>query len=421
MKDVKICIIATVFLLTLALAPILGAQARLPAKDSSSQVELDSLIEAAMKQWEVPGLAIVVVKGDKTVLLEGYGTRILGQSLEIDADTYLQIASNSKTFTAYVVGMLVDEGRLRWHDPVKKHIPEFEVPDAYVTANVAIDDLLCHRSGLSEKVLGGFQEPDYTIENLLEDIRNTELTFRFRSRNNYSQFGMALFSEIVLRATKMSWGDFVRRRIFEPLGMESSYTSNADFVEKVGNPKDVQNIMHPAIKKDGVVIKGSWDDVGSEPLYAPAGGIISTMKDIARWISFRLNDGVHGGNRLISMDAIKEIRAPRIPADFSTMNILLSYIHPRAQLIDVGYGQYSFEHRGRTVIVHNGGWMSSVIEIMPDEEMGVGVFSNAWFDERVPWASLAFVNALALDIFDHHLGYRDSNWSTQMMEIVAAQ
>lgn len=178
---------------------------------------------------------------------------------------------------------------------------------------------------------------------------------------------------------------------------------------------------HITVKKDGVVRKGSWDRVGSEPLYAPAGGIISTMKDIVSCISFRLNDGVHGGNRLIILDAIKEIRAPRIPADFSTMNMPWGYFHPSAQLIDVGYGQYSFEHRGRKVIVHYGGWMSSVIEIMPDEGMGVGIFSNAWFDEPAPWASLAFVNALALDILDHYLGYRDTSWSSQMMEIVAAQ
>ncbi len=421
MKDLRICIIASIFLPALALAPILWAQARIPAKESSSQVELDSSIENAMEQWQVPGLAVVVVKGGKTVLLKGYGTRTHGGDLEINGKTYLQIASNSKTFTAFAFGMLVDDGVLRWDDPIKKYIPELQLPDPYVTENVAIDDLLCHRSGLSEKVLGGFQNPDYTIEDLLEDIKDTELTCRFRSCNNYSQFGMALLGEVVHRATGMSWGDFIRKRIFTPLGMSSSYTSNADFVRRVGKPEDVANIMKPTVKKDGVVGKGSWDAVGSESLYAPAGGIISTMEDIAKWISFRLNDGVHEGTRLISIDSLHEIRAPRIPADFSRMNMPWSYFHPRAELMDVGYGQYSFEHRGRRVIVHNGGWMSSVIEIMPDEGMGVGIFSNAWFDEPAPWASLAFVNALALDIFDHYLGYRDTNWSSQMMEIVAAQ
>jgi len=419
MNDKRHYTIAGIFLLSLALT--LLSPACIPEDESSSEEVLDSRIESAMGQWEVPGLAVVVVTEGEIVFLKGYGIRILGESLDIDADTYLQIASNSKTFTAYVIGILVDEGRLSWDDPVKKHIPEFETPDPYVTENVAIDDLLCHRSGFSGSALGGFQNQDYTIEDLLEDIKDTELTYRFRSRNNYSQFGMALFSEIVLRTSGQSWGEFVHQRIFEPLGMESSYSSNADFRQKVGNQKDVGNIMHPAIKQDGVVTYGNWDNVGSEPLYAPAGGIISTMNDMARWISFRLNDGVFDGNRLISLDAINEIRSPRIPGNFSTMNIPLSYVHPRAQLIDVGYGQYSFEHRGRKVIVHNGGWMSSVIEIMPDERMGVGIFSNAWFDEPAPWASLAFVNALALDIFDHYLGYHNTDWSSEMMEIVDLQ
>ncbi len=409
----------SLLVLTVALPLTLSAQNRSTPTLPASQAELDSVIATAMMQWEVPGLAIVVVKGHETVLLRGYGTRVLGELLAPNADTYLQIASNSKTFTAYAIGMLVDEGRLRWDDPVKKHIPEFEVPDPYVTENIAIDDLLSHRSGLSETVLGGFQAADYTIDDLLKDIRVTDLTERFRSRNNYSQFGMALLGEIVRRTSRLSWGDFVRERIFGPLGMESSYTSTADFIQRVGNPEDVANIMRPAIKKDGSVRMGTWATIGTQPLYAPAGGIISTMNDMATWIAFRLNDGVHEGNRLISMDAIEEIRAPRIPADFSKMNMPWSYFHPAAQLIDVGYGQYSFAHRGRRVIVHNGGWMSSVIEIMPDERIGVGVFSNAWFDEPAPWASLAFVNAVALHVLDHFLGYRDTDWSTQMMTSVS--
>jgi CubicO group peptidase (beta-lactamase class C family) len=385
---------------------------------SSSQDALDSLVEAAMKHWKVPGLAVVVVTDDE-VILKGYGTRVHGESASIDADTLLQIASNSKTFCAYAIGMLVDDGKLGWRDPVKKHIPEFRVPDPYVTENITIEDLLCHRSGLTPTVPGGFNNPDYKIQNLLGDIKDLELAGDFRSRNIYSQVGMALLGEIVLRASGTSWEDFVRVRLFKPLGMESSYTSNADFSQRVGKPSDAPNIMQPALKKDGVVVNGSWDGVGSERLYAPAGGVISTMRDIARWISFRLNDGVLAGKRLISVDSLEEIRAPRIPLDFSYLNMPFTYIKPDAQLIDAGFGQYSFEHRGRKVIVHNGGWMNSVIEIMPGEDIGVGVFTNAMFNEPAPWASVAFVNAVALDIFDHFLGYDDTDWSKLMLEAVA--
>ena len=241
-----------------------------------SDENLDSMIEAAMKRWEVPGLAVVVVRGDE-VILKGYGTRVQGQSASIDADTFLQIASNSKAFSAYAAGMLVDDGRLGWHDPLKKHIPEFRVPDTYVTENLTVEDLLCHRSGLTPTVPGGFNNPDYKIQNLLSDLRGLELAGDFRSRNIYSQVGMALLGEIVSRTSEVSWDEFVRVRIFKPLGMESSYTSNADFSERVGRPGDATNIMQPALKREGVVVNGSWDDVGTERLYAPAGASVTTI------------------------------------------------------------------------------------------------------------------------------------------------
>ena len=395
------------------------------ARDSAPSIhpkaELDAKIKTAMDNWSVPGLAVVVVKGDKTVLIKGYGSRALGTSQSISAETYLQIASNSKMFTAYTIGILVDEGRLNWDDPIIKYIPELSLPDPTITKNVAIDDLLCHRSGLTEWALGGFNNPDYTIENLLGDLQDSELSTRFRAQNNYSQVGMALLGEVVKRVSGQSWGSFVQSQIFDPLKMESSYSSNVDFTKNVGDPAEVEDIMKPAVKRDGKVLMGSWQEVGTEALYAPAGGIISNMDDMSTWIQFRLDNGWVNDERFISSEALTEIRKPRIPADFSTMNMPWSYFHPSAQLIDVGFGHYSFEHQGRRIITHNGGWMSSVISIMPTEDIGVGIFSNAWFDEPVPWTSLAFVNALALEIFDYYLGYKDSDWTNQMANILEAR
>jgi len=139
---------------------------------------------------------------------------------------------------------------------------------------------------------------------------------------------------------------------------------------------------------------------------------------MATWIRFRLRNGIANNDSLISSVSLKEIQKSRIPADMSSIGIPWSYIHPSAKLVDVGYGHWSFEHRGRKVIAHNGGWMSSVISLMPDEDLGVGVFSNAWFDEPVPWSSLAFVNAITLDILDFYLGYKDIDWSAHMAEIL---
>jgi CubicO group peptidase (beta-lactamase class C family) len=384
----------------------------------SGDSDIEAVIEAVMDRWEVPGLAVVVVERGRPPVLGGYGTRALGESLPVDEETFLYIASNSKTVTAYALGMLVDDGALSWQDQATRHIPEFQTPDPYVTEHVAIDDLICHRSGLSEAVLGGFQDPGYTVADLLGDVRRTELTERFRDRNNYCQFGMAILGEIVLRASGETWEEVVRQRILEPLEMDSTFTSNADFAERVGLPHEVANIMRPAVSAGGVVTTTDWDKVGTSRLYAPAGGMISTMSDIARWIEFRLNDGVHEGTRLISAASLHEIRAPRIPADFSKLGFPYTHFHPDAELISVGYGQYSFEHRGRRVIMHNGGWMSSVVAVMPGESLGVGVFTDAWYDEPAPGTSIAFVNAVALEVFDHQLGFREGAWNRRMHDAV---
>jgi CubicO group peptidase (beta-lactamase class C family) len=391
------------------------ARESLPPRNS-----LDTNIEQAMKQWQVPGLAVVVVRDGETVLMKGYGSRAAGKDLPIDEDTYLQIASNSKTFSAYLFGMLVDEGLVRWDDPIKKYIPEFHLPDSYVTENVTVEDLLCHRSGLTGAVPGGFQNRDYTSEALLEDVRTIELSSRFRSANIYSQVGMAILGEVVDRVTNQSWGENIRTRIFEPLGMKDSYTSNLDFEQRVGKHDTVENIMQPAVKEDGVVSPGTWESIGTEDLYAPAGGIISTMEDMARWIAFRVNDGLYEADQLISRRAIEEIRQVRIPTDFSGLGIPNSFIHPRSGLMGTGFGQYTFEHFGNEVITHNGGWMYSVVEVIPRENLGVGLFSNAEFSDLHPFEGIAFVNAVALIVIDHFLGYDYVDWSSEMLETVRA-
>ena len=201
-----------------AIAICLMFGAALPARSATpdsiateDSAAFDQKITNAMAGWQIPGLAIVVVRDGKTVLMKGYGTRQHGRAQEIDEETYLQIASNSKAFAAYTIGMLVDDGKLNWDDSVKKHIPELSLPDPFVEKNISIDDLLSHRSGLTEVALGGFQNIEYTINDLLRDLETTPLSVRFRARNNYSQVGMALLGEIVKRVSGMAWGDSSER------------------------------------------------------------------------------------------------------------------------------------------------------------------------------------------------------------------
>jgi CubicO group peptidase (beta-lactamase class C family) len=271
---------------------------------------------------------------------------------------------------------------------------------------------------LTASVPGGFRDPNYTFEAFLKDLRAIEFTARFRAENIYSNPGKAILGEVVKRVTGQSWGENIHKRIFDPLGMDDSYTSNQDFERKVGSLDSVENIMVPAIKKEGVVSQGEWASIGTGDLYAPAGGIISTMEDLVKWITFRLNNGAHKGAQLISQESIKEIRKIRIPTSFANMGLSTSIIYPGEGLMGTGFGQYTFMHHGDKVIVHNGGWMNSVIEIVPQKNLGVGVFSNANFSDIHSFEAMAFVNAVALILIDYFLEYETVDWSREMLELI---
>jgi CubicO group peptidase (beta-lactamase class C family) len=146
---------------------------------------LDSYIRAGMETWQVPGLAIAVVKDGQLVLARSYGTRQIGQDAPVLPQTMFSIASCTKTFTATCIAMLVDEGKLRWDDPVRKHLPGFKVADPYVTEHVTLRDLLCHRTGLVHGDLLG-TSGGFTRAQMLHQIQFLPQAFPFRSKVTYS-------------------------------------------------------------------------------------------------------------------------------------------------------------------------------------------------------------------------------------------
>ncbi|MEO8074345.1 MAG: serine hydrolase domain-containing protein, partial [Acidobacteriota bacterium] len=184
----------------------------------------DDYVNKAIKDWDVPGVAIAVVKDDKVVFAKGYGVRELGKPEKVDENTMFAIGSSSKAFTSAAIAMLVDDGKLKWDDHATKYLPGFQLFDPYVTREMTVRDLLSHRIGL-ERGDQLWYATDYSRDDILRRIRFLQPSSSMRSKFGYQNIMFLAAGQIVPSVTGKEWDDFVRERIFVPLNMTSSSTS----------------------------------------------------------------------------------------------------------------------------------------------------------------------------------------------------
>jgi CubicO group peptidase (beta-lactamase class C family) len=188
-------------------------------------VEIDSLVEKTMRTFNVPGIAVAVVRGNKIVHSKGYGFCSIKSKQKVDANTLFGIASNTKAFTTAALGILVDEKKLTWDDKVVDYIPEFRLYNPYVTEEFTIRDLLTHRSGLG---LGAgdlmiWPGPNnFNTSDIIHNLRYLKPVSGFRTKFDYDNLLYIVAGEVLARASKMSWEDFIETRIMQPLGMTGS-------------------------------------------------------------------------------------------------------------------------------------------------------------------------------------------------------
>ncbi|MGH9949451.1 MAG: serine hydrolase domain-containing protein, partial [Pyrinomonadaceae bacterium] len=181
--------------------------------------ELEAYIASTLKEWEIPGAAIAVVKDGKIIVAKGYGVRELGKPGRVDENTIFDAASLTKAFTAAAIASLVDEKKMSWDDPVKRYIPTIEFPDPYLTANITMRDLLCHRTGIRSTNTAWYLTGVNRTQ-LFGLIKNMEQAAPFRTRLVYSNIGYTLAGEAAARAAETTWEDIVTKRLIVPLGMK---------------------------------------------------------------------------------------------------------------------------------------------------------------------------------------------------------
>ncbi len=288
----------------------------------------DDYVNKALRDWEVPGVAIAVVKDDRIVLAKGYGVRKLGDPALANERTLFAIGSSSKAFTAASVAMLADEGKLKWDDAATKHLPGFEVYDPYVTRELSVRDLLSHRSGLERGDLLWYGT-EYDRDEILRRARYLKPTWSLRSTFGYQNLMYLAAGQVIARVSGKSWDEFVRQRIFTPLGMTASGTSIRDL-------KEADNVATPHGEIEDKVEVIPWRNIDN---IAPAGSINSNVVDMAQWVRLQLGQGAYQNQRLISSGAVKEMHTSQ-----TVMRAEPPYSlwYPEAHFLNYGLGWMAF-------------------------------------------------------------------------------
>ena len=349
---------------------------------------LDAYFAQALEEWSVPGMAIAVVKDDKVVFSKGYGVRGLNNDIEghnslpVTNQTLFAIASNTKAFTATALAILVDEGKISWDDKVQTYLPYFELYDPWVSQQMQIRDLLSHRSGLgtySGDLLWFGTSPTYSREDVVRRTRYLRPEGSFRADYGYSNLMFIAAGEVVQAVTGKSWDDFVRERLFRPLEMKRTTTSINDLdLSNVGDadvatPHKVRLRSNQKELEHVPINWENWENI------AAAGGIISSVSDMAQWLRLHLRRGVwgsEGDNMLFDERVQRTMWTPHITT--STVSKGNEKTYPTTHFKSYGLGFDIMDYKGRKVIGHGGTFegMKSRVTLVPEENLGFVILTN---------------------------------------------
>ena len=338
---------------------------------SFRQKDFDAYATRALQTLQTPGAAVAVVRNGKVLFARGYGVRSLGDKTPVDAHTLFQIGSNTKAFTTAALAILADDGKLSWDDPVTKLLPGFQLYDPYVTREFTLRDLVTHRSGLG---LGAgdllWFHSNYSRAEIAYRIRFARPVSSFRSQYAYDNVLYIVAGEVVAAAAGASWDDFVRQRIFVPLGMSETGTTTAFFTSSA-------NAATPAAVEDGRLQTVPVDSVEN---ISPAGGIASNVTDLAKWLMCRLDSGRFAAGRLFSEGQAREMWSGQTILPIGDPPPPLAALRP--SFSEYGLGWRLRDYQGRRLVSHTGGLagMTSQITLVPAEKLGIVVLTNSESD-----------------------------------------
>ena len=366
--------------------------------------QIDSLTELTLKTFDVPGIAVAVIKDGKVIHAKGYGVRSLKTMEKVDENTLFGVASNSKAFTSSALGMLVDEGKLKWDDKVTDYIPEFKLYNPYVTDEFTIRDLLTHRSGMglgAGDLMMFPDKSDFTKKDIIHNLRYLKQVSGFRTKYDYDNLLYIVAGEIVAKVSGISWEDFIEKRIMQPLQMNASAAS-------LNRLKSRANSIVPHAPVNGKVeaIDIDWSETANA-----AGGIWTNLTDFSKWLILLMNKGKYGENlskTLFSPQVHNELWTPQtiIPVNTSAPY--------QTHFSSYGLGFGLSDVKGYKQVTHTGGLAGIVTQetMFPELNLGIIVLTN----QQVGAAFVAITNTIK----DSYLGITGMDWVKLLHDRVVA-
>src|SRR5947199_1966512 len=276
--------------------------------------ELQKFAQKQINENTLPGLAIAVVFQDKVVYAKGFGVRDVNTKASVDADTVFQLASVSKSIGSTVVAELVGEGKITWDSKLSVLDPTFEMFDPWVTREITIRDMYAHRSGLPAHAGDLLEDLGFTRAEILYRLRYQRPDSSFRSHYAYTNFGITEGSIAAARAYGLEWEAAAAEKLYKPLGMTSASSRYADFIAK------------PNKALGHVLVDGKWvQKFKRDPdAQSPAGGVCSSVNDVAKWMRLQLANGKFDGKQIVNEKALLETRHPHMLTGFSPFTALRS-------------------------------------------------------------------------------------------------
>lgn len=360
-------------LLLVALLVLPTAQAQ--QSTAANLQKLDAYYQKALKDWDVPGMAIAIVKNDSVIFAKGYGVLDNKKGGQVDANTVFGIASNSKAYTAAALATLVDAGKIKWTDKVKKYVPYLQLYDPFVTENLTIEDLLCHRIGF--QTFSGdllWYNTTYSRPEIIQRMRYLEPVYGFRNGYGYSNLMFITAGEVIEQVTGKTWENYIQETFFQPLGMSRSYTS-------VNDLKGVQNVASPHgfddNKKPKATTLTAWDN------WNPAAGIFTSVNQQAQWMRLQLNHGKYKGKEIFSEASSRNMWTMHNPFPVSKQ---AEEANPSTHFVGAGLGWFVSDYEGRKLVYHGGGHegMNSRTVLVPEENLGVVILTNSMSSIMTP-------------------------------------
>lgn len=359
---------------------------------------LDQYVEHALKQWQIPGAAVLVVKDGNVIVSKGYGVKELGNQEKVNENTLFMIGSNTKAFTETALAMLEYEGKLKLEDRVNKYLPDFKMKDSWVTKELNLIDIVSHRMGL-QTFQGDFMywTSDLTIDEVIEKFGRITPKYDFRTQYGYTNAGYAIAGKVIEKVSDLTWAEYLKKNIFNPLQMHRTLALSEDYF-------NAENISKPHTFVDGKISVIQFQNIDN---LAPCGSISSSIDDLSHWLITQLDSGRFSGDTIIPFKVIQRTRNP----ESIQGRVRRPFNNGHFNLYGLGWGLTDYE--GKEIISHTGGVNGFVtsVTLLPEINLGIIVLTNS--DQNLLYQSLKW------EIIDSYLGLPYRNYDNHFFTIAA--